>query len=103
MGPVSLAAPSSGSATHTITYYSRDKVYNFETPKSVTFTVSAAGGPDTTPPTTTSSFNPAVGAIYTSDQPVTLAAADNTGGSGVKTTYYKIDSRQLLTPARASP
>jgi hypothetical protein len=47
---------------------------------------------DTTKPVTTSSFNPAPGAVYSANQPVTLTPTDNVGGSGVKVTYYKIDS-----------
>ena len=48
--------------------------------------------PDTTPPTTTASFNPAPGAVLAANQPMTLTAADNAGGSGIAATYYKIDS-----------
>ncbi len=47
---------------------------------------------DTTPPTTTSSYNPAAGAVVKAAQPVTLSPTDNVGGSGVATTYYRIDS-----------
>ena len=52
----------------------------------------AALAPDAIPPTTTSSFNPAAGQNLKANQLVALAATDNAGGSGVKTTYYRIDS-----------
>ena len=55
---------------------------------------------DITPPTTVSSFNPAANANYNANQPVTLTATDNTGGSGVKAIYYKIDSGSYTMVAR---
>ena len=66
-----------------------------ETEQSATFTVTAPIS-DTVPPTTTSSFNPAAGAIYKTAQPVTLSASD-TGGSGLKATYYRIDAAPYST------
>jgi len=51
-----------------------------------------SGSGDTTAPTTTSSFNPPAGAVFSANQPVELTPTDNSGGSGVKATYYKIDS-----------
>jgi len=93
---VPLAAPASGSEQHTIYWYSRDVATNTEVTKSVTVTV-AALVVDTTPPTTTSSFNPAAGAIFNAAQPVTLTAVDNVGGNGVKATYYRIDSGAWVT------
>lgn len=89
---VPVAAPSAGSATHTIQWYSIDKANNQETTKSVTFTVAAVPSQDTTPPTTTASFSPAATALVNANQPVTLAATDNAGGSGVKATFYKVDA-----------
>jgi predicted CxxxxCH...CXXCH cytochrome family protein len=86
---IAVAAPASGSASHTLSWYSVDNAGNQEATKSVAFTVQAPVV-DTTPPTTTSSFNPAAGASYKAGQPVTLTAAD--AGSGVKSTYYKIDA-----------
>ena len=86
---VAVAAPVSGSASHTISWYSIDAATNIEATKSVTFIVQAPAA-DTTPPTTTSNFIPAAGAIYKANQTVTLAATDSS--SGVKATYYKIDS-----------
>jgi hypothetical protein len=47
---------------------------------------------DTTPPTTTSSFNPSAGAVFNAGQPVILSAMDNVGGTGVKATYYRVDA-----------
>jgi hypothetical protein len=88
---VAVAAPASGSAPHTIKWYSIDVATNQEVTKNVAFTVAAPVVADTAPPTTTSSFNPAAGAVYKSAQAVTLTPSD-TGGSGLKTTYYKIDA-----------
>ena len=89
---VAIPAPASGSASHTISWYSRDNATNQETTKSVSFTVHL----DTTPPTTVSSFNPAAGAVFNANQPVTLTATDDPGGSGVQTTFYKIDSGSFI-------
>ena len=86
---VTVAAPSTGSASHTISWYSLDSAGNQEVTKSVTFIVQAPVT-DTTPPATTSDFVPAAGAIYKTNQTVSLAATD--GVSGVKATYYTIDS-----------
>jgi hypothetical protein len=49
--------------------------------------------PDSIPPTTSKSLSGASGdnGWYTSDVQVTLTASDNSGGSGVKVTQYKID------------
>jgi predicted CxxxxCH...CXXCH cytochrome family protein len=86
---VYLPAPASGSKTYAVWFYSTDHAMNVESVKQVSVTVSSLA-PDTTPPVTTSGFNPASGAIYQANQPVTLAATDS--GSGVKSTYYKIDA-----------
>jgi predicted CXXCH cytochrome family protein len=83
-----VSAPASGIKAHTLQFYSTDHAMNIETVKSFAFTVAAVS--DTTPPTTTSSFNPAANVLFKSSQPVTLTASDS--GSGVKATYYRIDS-----------
>ncbi len=91
---VTVPPPGSGSASHTLQYYSVDRAGNIEAATPVpafNFTVEVPP-PDTTPPTTTSSFNPAARANYSSARAVTLTALDNTGGSGVANTYYRIDS-----------
>ena len=82
---VSVTEPGS----HTLLFWSVDKAGNVELQKTANFTVA---GSDSVAPVTTSSLNPAAGTIYTSNQTVTLTALDNTGGSGVKTTYYRIDA-----------
>ena len=87
---VAVPAPASGSASHTLSWYSLDVAGNQEATKSATFNVQSLPPADTTPPTTTSSFNPAAGANFRTNQPVTLAASD--GGSGVRSTHYRIDS-----------
>ncbi|QWV95820.1 cytochrome c3 family protein [Geomonas nitrogeniifigens] len=87
---IGIAPPSSGSKTHTLQFYSTDHAMNVETAQQVSFVVQAVAVPDTTPPTTTSSFNPTVNAIFKASQAVTLSATD--AGSGVKSTYFKIDS-----------
>ena len=81
--------PASGDTTHMIYFWAVDYSGNVEAAKSATFHF---GVGDTTPPTTSSSFNPAAGATFNAVQPVTLTATDNTQGSGVQATYYKVDS-----------
>ncbi|MEI8082499.1 MAG: hypothetical protein WCI74_11710 [Actinomycetes bacterium] len=88
---VSVDPPSSGVVARTLYWYSRDNAGNEEAYKSVSFSVSAPAA-DTIPPTTNASFNPATGAAYGAAQLVVLTATDNTGGSGVKTTYWRVDS-----------
>ena len=51
---------------------------------------------DTIAPVTMASFTPSTGSVYAANQAVTLNASDNSGGSGVKTTYYKIDSASFV-------
>ncbi|BDV42888.1 cytochrome c [Geotalea uraniireducens] len=89
---VPVASPASGSASHTIEWYSLDKANNREATRSVTFTVAAVPAPDTIPPATIASFAPAANALVNANQTVTLVAADNAGGSGVKATFYKVDA-----------
>jgi predicted CxxxxCH...CXXCH cytochrome family protein len=89
---VTVAAPSSGSASHTLYWYSVDNAGNQEATKSVAFTIQAPPVADATAPTTTSSFSPAAGANFKANQSVTLTPTDNVGGSGVKATYYKVDA-----------
>ena len=86
---IAVTAPASGSAPHTITWYSRDVAGNQEAQKSVTFTVAAAA--DTTAPTTTCSA--VSGATYTGPQTFTLSASD--AGSGVAGTWYRLDGGAL--------
>jgi predicted CxxxxCH...CXXCH cytochrome family protein len=87
---ISVPAPASGSASHTLSWYSLDVAGNQEVTRSVTFTVQLPVA-DSTAPTTTSSFNPAAGAVFNANRQVTLLATDNAGGSGVRATYYRID------------
>jgi pimeloyl-ACP methyl ester carboxylesterase len=82
---ISVAAPVSGVATHTISFWSVDSAGNVETAHAATFVVSSY---DVTPPTTTSN---AVSS-YNGTATIALTATDNSGGSGVAATYYKIDS-----------
>ena len=73
-----------GEGLHTFSYYSVDNANNTETTK-----VSNQFRIDTVAPVTT---NTAVGGTtYTGAQTFTLAAAD-TGGSGVASTWYQLDS-----------
>jgi hypothetical protein len=86
---VVIAPPAVGSASHTLYFWSTDAAGNTESHKSATITVDAI--PDSTPPSTTSDFVPAAGALYAAAQPVELTALDEPGGSGVKATYYSLD------------
>lgn len=87
---VVVAAPAGGVASHTLYYWSVDNATNVEAENSAVFSVEAPPS-DETSPTTTSSFNPVAGAIYNTPQPVSLTAED-TGGSGVNSTFYRIDN-----------
>jgi PKD repeat protein len=76
--------------SHTIEYRSTDGAGNVETAKSVTVKV------DGTAPTTTRTVDPAApqgqDGWYTSAPKVTLATADNAGGSGAAVREYRIDN-----------
>jgi hypothetical protein len=74
----------SSAGTTTVLYNSVDIVGNVETPKGVCVKI------DLTPPTTTATASPPSGWSNGSGT-LTLAATDS-GGSGVKATYYKIGS-----------
>jgi len=91
---ITVLAPPSGIVSHTIRYWSVDNAGNTETANVRTFTQTVY---DITPPTTTSSFNPTAGAIYAANQPVSLTATDGPNSSGVRTTYYQIDSGTVTT------
>jgi len=74
----------SGSGSHTLEFWSVDWAGNVETPhKSVTFTITM---PDSTPPTTGSNAQQS----YIGTATITLAPTD-TGGAGVRTTFYRLD------------
>src|SRR5207302_1632765 len=66
-----------------IKYFSTDKAGNAETPRSATAHIQT----DTTPPGTTDNVD---GNWHALPVGVTLTATDNVGGSGVKSTSYKV-------------
>ena len=76
--------------SHTLQFWSVDNATNVEATKTATFTLNVA---DTIAPTTTSNAL----AAYNTTATVSLSATDNPGGSGVKATYYKLDSGALTT------
>lgn len=79
---------------HNLEFWSVDHSANAETPhKTATFTVV-----DTIAPTTTSD----VIGIYNASASVHLTATDNAGGSGVATTYYKLDGGAQTAGSTAS-
>jgi hypothetical protein len=82
-----IAPPAWGvpAVTYTITFYSVDFSGNWEQVKNASFTVVAAT--DVTKPTTGSNAQTS----YIGTATISLNPVDNTGGSGVATTYYKID------------
>jgi hypothetical protein len=87
---ITIAPPASGSAAHTIQFWSVDWAGNIEAVRTASFTITVH---DTTPPTTTSNARPFYGATAV----VTLTATDNGGGSGVANTYYKVDGGSQQT------
>jgi len=81
-----VAPPVSGApVSHSIGFWSVDNAGNTEGENTVTFTVAPPA--DTIAPTTTHNGT----APYTGQATITLTPSDNTGGSGVKATYYRID------------
>jgi len=83
---VAIPAPASGSARHTVEYWSTDLAFNTEAHHLADVTVNSPGA-DTTPPTTTSN---AV-STYSGAATIVLSASDGPGGSGVASTYYVLD------------
>ncbi|HEY5539839.1 MAG TPA: cytochrome c3 family protein, partial [Coriobacteriia bacterium] len=84
---VTVAAPSSGSASHTLYFYSRDAAGNEEATQSVSFTIVT---PDTNPPTGTIDIDS--GASFTATVSVTLnLSASDTGGSGLSQMRFSDD------------
>lgn len=84
---VVVAPPTSGSASHTLSFYSVDAADNTETARSASFVVFA---PDTAPPVTTSDAVPS----YNGDAHIGLVATDPPSGtipSGVASTRFRID------------
>jgi len=94
-GPFSL-----GTGTQTVEFRSWDNQGNAESAN--TQVIQVAPVPDTTPPTTTIACNgaPCLSTNYTGGVTVSLAAADNPGGTGVANTYYTIDG---TNPTTSSP
>ncbi len=78
----------SESGTHVLEFWSVDAAGNVETPhKTVTFVVDAVA------PTTTSD----AAASYDNTATITLSATDNSGGTGVATTFYSLDSAPVTS------
>ena len=86
---IQVAAPESGTAAHTLSFWSVDGAGNIETAHTVSFTIQTA---DTTPPTTTSNAQ----ALYTGAATIALSATD-AGGSGVAATHYTVDGGPQMT------
>ncbi len=79
---INVAAPTSGSAAHSLQFWSTDWSGNTETRKTVTFTVSK----DTVAPVTTSDAK----ASYVGPTTIRLTATDGSQ-AGVRNTYYTVD------------
>jgi hypothetical protein len=80
-----VSPPVAGYVAHTLEFWSVDNNGNTEGSKVVSFRVYAI--PDTVAPTTTSNGV----ASYTGTATITLTATDNSGGSGVASTRYRVD------------
>ena len=93
---VTIAAPAdhSNDGVHTLSFYATDNAGNQETAQSATVKI------DTTPPVAVASGYDS--AWHDSPVQVTLAATDNSGGSGVKSITYSIDGAAPTTVATAS-
>jgi hypothetical protein len=79
-----------------VTYWSTDNEGNIELPMIVTFTISNEFVIDTIPPETAISGVIESG-LYDNNVAITLSAADNPGGSGVKETIFSINGGQTTT------
>ncbi|MFZ0180972.1 MAG: chitobiase/beta-hexosaminidase C-terminal domain-containing protein [Candidatus Dormiibacterota bacterium] len=90
-------APFTVSSTATVKFFSTDKVGNTEAVKSQAIQV------DTVPPTTSISCNSTTcQATYALPVQVGLSAIDNTGGSGIRATYYTTDGSDPTTSGTAT-
>ncbi len=72
----------SSAGEHTLEFWSVDAAGNAEARNAVTFTIA-----DTIAPTTRANVEPAYSNVAT----ITLTATDNTGGTGVSGTFYRLD------------
>jgi hypothetical protein len=84
-----VAPPASGSATHTIEFWSLDSTLNSEEHHLVDIRVISPNA-DTIAPTTAANVLPS----YLGTATISLEASDNVGGQGVKATYYILDGGQ---------
>jgi hypothetical protein len=90
-----FTAPLSVTATTTVKFFAVDNAGNAEAVKTVAVQI------DKTAPTTTIRCNNGgCGTTFPNSVTVTLAATDNTGGSGVSSTHYTTDG---TTPTLTSP
>jgi Chitobiase/beta-hexosaminidase C-terminal domain/Bacterial Ig domain len=92
---IAYSAPFTLSQTATVKFYSIDTAGNAEAVNTQAIQIQV----DTTPTTTIAcnSITCSTGWYKTSPVTVTLTATDNTGGSGVKATYYTIDGSTPTT------
>jgi Bacterial Ig-like domain/Glucose / Sorbosone dehydrogenase len=78
-------------SSHTLSVTATDNSNNVFTTSS-TWTIDAPPPPDTTPPTASIALAGSTnGTIYTGDVTATVTAADEAGGSGLKTVTYSLD------------
>jgi RHS repeat-associated protein len=89
---ITVLPPASGTATHTISFWSVDNAGNVETAHMATFTVIPYDG---APPLTTSNAQSA----YNGTATISLTATDT--GSGVAHTYYAVDTAPFTTTGGA--
>lgn len=90
-----IAAPASGTVSHTLYYWSVDNAGNVEAQKTKSFTVTATGV-DTNPPTGSISVNSGAVGINTTSATLTLSASD-TGGSGLSQMRFSNDDSTWST------
>lgn len=82
-GPITVAAPVSGTQPHILEFWAADKSGNVESANSEAFTVTT----DTTPPVTLSNSK----GVYGTDATITLTPTDDATSFPVATTYYVLD------------
>jgi len=79
---IDVAPPATGTANHTVSFWSVDNEGRIESAKSASFTISA----DSTPPSTSSDAEES----YAGPATIAFSATDN-GSRGIKATYYRLD------------
>lgn len=94
---ITVAGPTTGTATRTFSFWAQDNAGNVEVHKSITLTIKS----DKAAPTTAMS-GAVDGSWYKATVPVALVAADEMGGSGTASVSFAWDGAQATVVSAAS-